>query len=64
MIFSSDGRISPLIEQQARALRQNRIKHSLSRKLGQRPGPLELVTRKILQVDAELENAIQGISLL
>uniref|UniRef100_A0A0K0D6L1 GlutR_dimer domain-containing protein n=1 Tax=Angiostrongylus cantonensis TaxID=6313 RepID=A0A0K0D6L1_ANGCA len=49
-----------LIEQRARLLRQDRIRRNLSRKLESRPGPLELVTRKILQADADLEQAIEG----
>lgn len=60
----SDGRVAPLIEQRARLLRQDRIRRNLSRKLETRPGPLELVTRKILQADADLEQAIEGGSLL
>ncbi|EPB80800.1 RPEL repeat protein [Ancylostoma ceylanicum] len=54
-----DGRVAPLIEQRARLLRQDRIRRNLSRKLEARPGPLELVTRKILQADADLEQAIE-----
>ncbi|KAK5967937.1 RPEL repeat protein, partial [Trichostrongylus colubriformis] len=59
-ILLSDGRVAPLIEQRARLLRQDRIRRNLSRKLEARPGPLELVTRKILQADADLEQAIEG----
>ncbi|KHJ99869.1 SAP domain protein [Oesophagostomum dentatum] len=58
-ILLSDGRVAPLIEQRARLLRQDRIRRNLSRKLEARPGPLELVTRKILQADADLEQAIE-----
>ncbi|KIH63161.1 RPEL repeat protein [Ancylostoma duodenale] len=57
-----DGRVAPLIEQRARLLRQDRIRRNLSRKLEARPGPLELVTRKILQADADLEQAIEVAS--
>ncbi|RCN39414.1 RPEL repeat protein [Ancylostoma caninum] len=62
-ILLSDGRVAPLIEQRARLLRQDRIRRNLSRKLEARPGPLELVTRKILQADADLEQAIEGMSV-
>lgn len=40
-------------------LKRNKLADNLNSKLRKRPGPLELVTRKILQVDAELEQAIQ-----
>lgn len=42
-------------------LKRCKLKDSLNRKLQRRPGPLELVTKKILQADAELELAIQGL---
>ncbi|VDD97295.1 unnamed protein product, partial [Enterobius vermicularis] len=45
----------------AEVLKRCKLKDSLNRKLQRRPGPLELVTKKILQADAELELAIQGL---
>uniref|UniRef100_A0A1I7WH18 RPEL repeat protein n=1 Tax=Heterorhabditis bacteriophora TaxID=37862 RepID=A0A1I7WH18_HETBA len=55
-ILLSDGRVAPLIEQRVRLLKQERIKRNLSRKLESRPGPLELVTRKILQADSSFDS--------
>uniref|UniRef100_A0A0N5AA29 SAP domain-containing protein n=1 Tax=Syphacia muris TaxID=451379 RepID=A0A0N5AA29_9BILA len=49
----------PLIQTKAEVLKRCKLKDSLNRKLQRRPGPLELVTKKILQADAELEQAIQ-----
>lgn len=41
-------------------LRKQAVVSNLNRKLKSRPGPLDLVTKKILQADAELEEAIKG----
>lgn len=46
--------------EKAAQLQKHSLKTSLNRKIKSRPGPLDLVTKKILQVDAELEQAIQG----
>lgn len=41
-------------------LKKDRIVSRLNQRLQRRPGPLELINKKILQVDAELEQAVQG----
>ncbi|KAE9556534.1 hypothetical protein FO519_000228 [Halicephalobus sp. NKZ332] len=51
--------IDPLVQVRGQLLKRNKLADNLNSKLRKRPGPLELVTRKILQVDAELEQAIQ-----
>uniref|UniRef100_A0A915D1N2 Metalloprotease TIKI homolog n=1 Tax=Ditylenchus dipsaci TaxID=166011 RepID=A0A915D1N2_9BILA len=51
--------VDPLIQARCQDLKKNKLVDNLNRKLQRRPGPLELVTKKILQVDAELEEALQ-----
>lgn len=41
-------------------LKRCKLKDDLNKKLQHRPGPLELITKKILQADVELEQALQG----
>lgn len=55
----ADAGIDPLVQVRGQLLKRNKLADNLNSKLRKRPGPLELVTRKILQVDAELEQAIQ-----
>lgn len=50
----------PAIQRKAEELKRCKLKDDLNKKLQRRPGPLELITKKILQADAELEQAIQG----
>lgn len=50
----------PSIQRKAEELKRCKLKDDLNKKLQHRPGPLELITKKILQADAELEQAIQG----
>uniref|UniRef100_A0A914YZA7 SAP domain-containing protein n=1 Tax=Panagrolaimus superbus TaxID=310955 RepID=A0A914YZA7_9BILA len=54
-----DACVDPLIRVRGQLLKRNKLVDNLNSKLRKRPGPLELVNRKILQVDAELEQAVQ-----
>ncbi|EJD75778.1 SAP domain-containing protein [Loa loa] len=54
----------PSIQRKAEELKRCKLKDDLNKKLQHRPGPLELITKKILQADAELEQAIQEGRLL
>lgn len=55
---------SPLVDSSLQAkqrqLKRARLQDSLSDALANRPGPLDLVKNKILQVDPQLQGAIQG----
>uniref|UniRef100_A0A915C9B7 SAP domain-containing protein n=1 Tax=Parascaris univalens TaxID=6257 RepID=A0A915C9B7_PARUN len=57
ILFASSA--DSLIQKKAEVLKRCKLKDKLNKKLQHRPGPLELVTKKILQADAELEQAIQ-----
>lgn len=63
-LYLLDACVDPLIRVRGQLLKRNKLVDNLNNKLRKRPGPLELVNRKILQVDAELEQAIQGKSSL
>ncbi|KAI1732412.1 RPEL repeat domain-containing protein [Ditylenchus destructor] len=56
--------VDPSIQNRCQILKRNRLADNLKRKLQHRPGPLELVNRRILQVDAELEQAVRSIHSL
>jgi hypothetical protein len=58
-ILLSNACVDPLIQVRGQLLKRNKLVDNLNSKLRKRPGPLELVNRKILQVDAELEQAVQ-----
>ena len=58
----ADPSVGPLVYERSHQLRKRSLVANLNRKLRSRPGPLDLVTRKILQVDAEVEQAVQGQS--
>jgi hypothetical protein len=57
-ILLSAANVDPLVQLRGQLLKRNKLADNLNRKLQKRPGPLELVTKKILQVDEELEQAI------
>lgn len=55
-----DTTVDPSLQERQRQLKRARLQDSLSERLINRPGPLELVERNILPIDPEFENAIQG----
>ena len=48
------------LQAKQRQLKRARLQDSLSDRLANRPGPLELVKGNILQVDPQLQGAVQG----
>lgn len=56
----ADPLVEPFVGEKTHQLRKQAVVSNLNRKLKSRPGPLDLVTKKILQADAELEEAIKG----
>ena len=58
--FSADTKVDPSLQERQRQLKRARLQDSLSDRLANRPGPLELIERKILQADGELTDAIEG----
>lgn len=48
-----------MIQSKCETLQRKKLLDNLNQKLKGRPGPLELVTKRILQVDAEMEEALR-----
>ncbi|GMT07355.1 hypothetical protein PENTCL1PPCAC_29529 [Pristionchus entomophagus] len=63
-ILLTDPLVEPFVGEKTHQLRKQAVVSNLNRKLKARPGPLDLVTKKILQADAELEEAIKEGRLL
>ncbi|GMR60869.1 hypothetical protein PMAYCL1PPCAC_31064 [Pristionchus mayeri] len=63
-ILLTDPLVEPFVGEKTHQLRKQAVVSNLNRKLKSRPGPLDLVTKKILQADAELEEAIKEGRLL
>ncbi len=55
-----DTNVDPSLQERQRQLKRARLQDSLSDRLANRPGPLELVEGNILQTDPQLKDALRG----
>lgn len=59
-ILPTDSTIDPSLQEKQRQLKRARLQDSLSERLVNRPGPLELVERNILPIDPQIDTAVRG----
>ena len=59
-ILFTDTTVHPSLQERQRQLKKARLQDSLSDRLANRPGPLELVERNILQGEQQLVETIKG----
>lgn len=59
-IADTSPNLDPSLQERQRQLKRARLQDSLTERLSNRPGPLELVEGNILQIHPELQHAIKG----